>query len=299
MCCNVRTFRQGQFLESLTQSRVWGCQYLASREDVCSQEHCNSVGVLVYTHKGMVALSAGDDTIIKFPEMVCYIPPNLPYIVNHLDPGTSGIFLQIPDSRAEFLPNRICALSASDVLRVLFKRIASWGPVREKTLLQQRLVQVFLDELRLTPESDSLCIPLPDNPVLKDMAIQIINNPDDGRGLEDWADFTRMSRRTFTRSFYEDVGLSFGKWRQLIRLQHALFKLQEGKTVLETAYNLGYQSPSTLISHFQKTFGVPPRKYIEDQKNKKGGLSALVPYLTFSVVWLDNHLELSQGFGIL
>ena len=70
-----------------------------------------------------------------------------------------------------------------------------------------------------------------------------------------------MSSRSFTRRFREETGTSFTIWRQLVRLQESLIRLDMGQSVTAVAYEVGYQSPATFSTIFRQHFGVPPSRY--------------------------------------
>ena len=52
-----------------------------------------------------------------------------------------------------------------------------------------------------------------------------------------------VSRRTLTRRFREEAGLSFGTWRRRVRLLEALTRQAEGIGMHEVAAAVGYRSP--------------------------------------------------------
>ena len=52
-----------------------------------------------------------------------------------------------------------------------------------------------------------------------------------------------MSRRTFTRQFRAQTGVSFAEWRQQVCLLAAIERLSAGQAVTRCA-DLGYASPS-------------------------------------------------------
>jgi AraC-like DNA-binding protein len=74
-----------------------------------------------------------------------------------------------------------------------------------------------------------------------------------------------MGRRTFTRTFRKETGMSFATWRQNVRLVDALSRLATGHSVTATALDVGYNSPSAFTAMFRRTFGVPPTHYLVDQ----------------------------------
>jgi AraC-like DNA-binding protein len=57
--------------------------------------------------------------------------------------------------------------------------------------------------------------------------------------------------------------MNFGKWRQQLRLLHALQLLASGEKVTAAALEAGYNSPSAFIAMFRKQLGTTPTRYLE------------------------------------
>jgi AraC-like DNA-binding protein len=55
--------------------------------------------------------------------------------------------------------------------------------------------------------------------------------------------------------------MTFGKWRQQLRLMQAMRFLAEGAKVTHAALESGYSTPSSFISMFRKTLGTTPALY--------------------------------------
>lgn len=70
-----------------------------------------------------------------------------------------------------------------------------------------------------------------------------------------------MSRRSFTRCFRDETGMSLAAWRQHVRLLEALARLGCGQPITTIALDVGYESPSAFTAAFQRAFGVPPSRY--------------------------------------
>ena len=85
--------------------------------------------------------------------------------------------------------------------------------------------------------------------------------PSDSRSLIELSKFAGASKRTLERLFKHETGLGFGKWRQQLRLGHALRLLAAGDTVTTVATDVGYDSVSAFISAFRITFGKTPGQY--------------------------------------
>ncbi len=69
------------------------------------------------------------------------------------------------------------------------------------------------------------------------------------------------SKRTVERLFVRETGLTFGRWRQQLRLMQALRFLAEGKKVSHAAYEAGYGTPSAFIFVFRRILGATPGRY--------------------------------------
>ncbi|WP_342212545.1 AraC family transcriptional regulator [Serratia fonticola] len=72
-----------------------------------------------------------------------------------------------------------------------------------------------------------------------------------------------MSRRTFTRVFRAQTGVSFSEWRQQACLLAAITRLNNGESVTRVALDLGYGSSSAFTALFRRVLGVPPSLYLE------------------------------------
>ena len=59
--------------------------------------------------------------------------------------------------------------------------------------------------------------------------------------------------------------MTFGAWRQRRRLQAAIERLAAGDAVTTVAFDLGYDSPSALITMFRKSLGDTPGRYLARQ----------------------------------
>lgn len=70
-----------------------------------------------------------------------------------------------------------------------------------------------------------------------------------------------MSRRSFTRHFQREIGVSLSVWRQQACLFAAVPRLSEGEPVTSVALDLGYDSVSAFTTMFRRMLGVPPKFY--------------------------------------
>jgi AraC-like DNA-binding protein len=58
--------------------------------------------------------------------------------------------------------------------------------------------------------------------------------------------------------------MSFGQWRQQLRLAHAAPLIARGLPLSHVAEQLGYASQSAFSAMFKKTFGTSPSAFFTD-----------------------------------
>ena len=90
----------------------------------------------------------------------------------------------------------------------------------------------------------------------------LIANPADQRDLGEWALQVGASKRTLTRLFPAQTGMSFRSWRQQRRLLRALELLASGNDVTTVALELGYENASAFIAMFRRCLGETPARYL-------------------------------------
>jgi AraC-like DNA-binding protein len=110
-----------------------------------------------------------------------------------------------------------------------------------------------------------LRLPLPRDERLARVALDLLDDVGDDRGLDDWAHFAGMSGRSFMRAFSAEVGISFGRWRQQARLFAALEMLAQRKSVTEAAVAVGYDSVSAFIETFREMLGTTTSELRKNQ----------------------------------
>ncbi|MFF0573087.1 GlxA family transcriptional regulator [Streptosporangium saharense] len=92
--------------------------------------------------------------------------------------------------------------------------------------------------------------------------------------LTDLAAHARMSRRTFTRRFRDEVGVSPGQWLVLQRLELARRLLETSDLSVDTvAAQAGFGTATSLRQHMQSAVGVSPMAYRRTFRPTASGLS--------------------------
>ncbi|MCG3866088.1 MULTISPECIES: helix-turn-helix transcriptional regulator [unclassified Photobacterium] len=223
-------------------------------------------------HKGQLVLPLSGFVRCKIADAIWMVPANcavwIPSQVPHsnsvsLDADTCMLFV---DQDVIGMPSKACTLSISPLLRELIIRLTESEQSYKSDSKTGRLVDVLIDELTNMP-SEHFDFPIPAEPRLHSIALELINNPSDRSTVGEWASKYAMSERTLARLVKQELGLTFGNWRGQLHIVIALQKLSSGEPVQRVSEDLGYESVSAFITFFKKTLGRPPKQYIKQRIN--------------------------------
>jgi AraC-like DNA-binding protein len=227
--------------------------------------HHHRRGQLLYADSGVMQVGTTAGTWTVAPEQAVWVPPGVEHQVGHRS-GVALRTLYIDPEVARELPGECCVVAVPALLRQLILRAMEIGLDYQPDSAAARLMAVILDELRrMTPEP--LHLPQPRDPRLKKIAEALLADPADGRALADWAREAGASARTLARLFVRETGMTFGAWRERLRLTQAVARLAEGESVTAVAYDLGYHSPSAFIAMFRRSLGETPGRYLRKTQN--------------------------------
>jgi AraC-like DNA-binding protein len=168
--------------------------------------------------------------------------------------------LYFPPELIAKLPRRCCVIAVQPLLRELILHAIALGALRARDAAHRRFVDFLLDQLRELP-AVALELPMPRDARAQRVAHRLRENPAETASLAELARAAGVSRRTLERLFPEETGLSLGRWRQQVRLLHAMRLLARGEPVTTTALEVGYESPSAFIAAFSAVLGTTPGRY--------------------------------------
>jgi len=154
-------------------------------------------------------------------------------------------------------------MNVSPLLRELILQACKIPALSRREREHGHLVNMILDQLK-TAECVPLQLPEPVDRRSLRVAKTLLNDPSDRRPLEELCEGAGGNKRTIERLFQAETGMTFGKWRQQLRLLHALRLLAEGAKITEVALEAGYSTPSAFISMFRKTLGTTPARYFRN-----------------------------------
>ena len=138
-----------------------------------------------------------------------------------------------PGSRAS-LPTQCCVANVSPLLRELILQTIRIGMLDRYVPAQKRMAGVILDQLE-TLRTVPLKLPMPRDARALRVVEVMRANPGDSKSLDDLSTNIGASKRTIERLFLTETQMTFGKWRQQLRLLHALRLLAAGESVTGAA----------------------------------------------------------------
>lgn len=236
-----------------------GARDLEAAELLAAHKH--PWGQVTYALEGVVRVTVGNSAWIVPPLRAIWIAPEVVHEVVVLEKARLRPLLVHP-AVAPF-PGKDCkVLNVSTLLRELILALAQLdGASRREALLSA----LILDELAQS-ETLPMRVALPADKRLKSLCEMLIVNPASSLTLGDWAQRAGASERTLVRLFEQDLGMTFGVWRQQMRLAHAAPLIARGLPLSHVASELGYASQSAFSAMFKKTFGQSPSAFFA-QKN--------------------------------
>ncbi|WP_115717498.1 helix-turn-helix domain-containing protein [Gallaecimonas mangrovi] len=123
-----------------------------------------------------------------------------------------------------------------------------------------RRLAVLADEVRHAKPL-SVGLPMPFSTRLKALCEQLVQEQRVSLGLEQAATQVAMSRRSFSRHFKQETGLSYGQWLQLAKVQNSLAMLTNGQRVGDVALAVGYDTVSAFCQVFKEVTGQSPGRW--------------------------------------
>ena len=166
------------------------------------------------------------------------------------------------------LPKHCHVIDVSPLLRELILHTIDIGMLDRNIPSQRRLIGVIVDQLN-TVAAVPLKLPMPNDARALRIAEALRESPGDTTSLARLSRKAGASKRTIERLFQSETEMSFGKWRQQLRLLHALRLLALGESVTAAALEVGYDSTSAFIAAFKTVLGTTPGQYYAESHAQK------------------------------
>ncbi len=220
--------------------------------------HQHKKGQLLLALKGTVTSYVEQGMWLIPPQCAVWIPSQ--HVHRNVYGPDSDVCMVFVDVVATRLPERVCTLTVTPLMRELMLHIADQPLRHEPGSATEKMVHVLMDLLEQAPH-ESFDFPIPEEARLRDLAQRLMSQPDDRRTLAEWAKDYAMSERTLARLIRQQVALTFGQWRARLHIVLALEKLAQDRPVQRISEELGYESVGAFITFFKKHFGCTPKQY--------------------------------------
>lgn len=215
--------------------------------------HTHDQGQLTYIERGVLSLEA-DGGIWAIPAgRLHWIPAGLPHASRSHGEVRFWLTL-VSDDFARRLPERITVLEASPLLLTALERLRGLEPGDP---LVGPLLDVVAHEIE-AGAGDEAGMRLPGSPRMRDWALSFLAAPSVKTGIDAAAAAVAMSRRSFTRHFEREVGMTFAAWKRAAIVHRAATRLADGMGVGDVAIEAGYESVSAFVAMFRAARGLPP-----------------------------------------
>lgn len=238
---------------------VTACDY-ADAEVFASHSHPR--GQFAYAARGVITLLTDDGNWVVPPQRAVWVPARLAHAMHMRGPVTMlNTYVSEQAAQRLKLPAHCQVVEVSALLRQLLMKAMQVSTGVASDGYAGHLTGLLLHEIAAMPAL-LLNAPLPHEPRLAQACREFLHTPSLEVSIDDMAQRTAMSRRTFTRSFRVHTGISYIEWRQQACLLAAVVRLGHGESVTQVAMALGYSSSSAFTAVFKRVLGEVPSRYV-------------------------------------
>lgn len=227
-------------------------------------EHSHSRAQLLHARSGVVLFSTADGRWIVPPGHAIWIPPGVTHAVEMIG-DVSMHSLYVAAHAVADLPATLRVVTLTDLMRTLVAEAVLLPPEPRPCSRTTLILDLMLTEIPRLDERP-LALPFPVDEKLAALCRKFIDSPSAHATIDAWARQTGMSRRSFTRRFARQTGLSFSTWRQQALLFAALPRLSGGEAVTGVAMDLGYDSVPAFTTMFRRMLGRSPKAYLSESR---------------------------------
>ena len=224
--------------------------------------HQHARAQLLYASSGVMTVKTNNGIWVVPPLRAVWIPAH----THHQIKVSNQLFMRTLYIDPAYFPGpseMCCVIAVTPLLKELILQAMKIPRLYPLKGAEERLLTVILDQIQ-SMKIAPLELPIPEDARLKKIFKRLSNNPGDSRTLEEWGKLVGATGRTLARRFRLETGMTFGQWRQQVRILESLKLLAMDEAVTTVAVELGYDSPSAFISMFKKALGKTPGQYFAE-----------------------------------
>jgi AraC-like DNA-binding protein/quercetin dioxygenase-like cupin family protein len=221
--------------------------------------HFHDRDQLVFASRGVMTVRTKAGLWVVPTHRAVWIPEAVPHSIV-MSGAVAMRTLYLKPRLAKMSSQDCCVVNVSPLLKELILHACATPELKKSIRRQRHLIDLIVDQLE-TIQMVPLQLPHLVDPRALHVAETLLANPSNSQTLSQLCRAGGASPRTVERLFQKEVGMTFGKWRQQLRLMQALRLLAEGAKVTHAALEAGYSTPSSFISVFRRTLGTTPALY--------------------------------------
>lgn len=232
-------------------------------------EHFHPEDQLIFASKGVMTLRTRQGIWVVPPQRAVWIPAGTPHSVAMWGQVSMRTLYFLP-GLVRSLPAKCLVVNVSPLLTELILHACRFSRLNRKVPVERRIIEIVVDQLEA---AHSIPLQLPHPLDVRAMRIvqALVADPGQRLTLQRLCKDCGASKRTIERLFRAETKMTFGKWRQQLRLLHGLQVLASGEKVTGAALDAGYSSPSAFISMFRKQLGTTPARYFGSKNHRGAG----------------------------
>jgi AraC-like DNA-binding protein len=220
--------------------------------------HRHKRGQLIYAASGVMQVTTCEGIWIVPPQRSLWVPAEMPHEIR-MEGHVAIRTLYLDRATGAPFGDHCRILAITDLIRELILAMVSAYGARDAQRVRVML-PLLLHELHGADEA-AIHIPTPSDPRLKKVCGRLLADPSRADTLDHLAQRVGASSRTLARLFESELKMSFARWRQHVRLAHALSRLNAGASIKSVARNAGYASCSAFCVMFHRVMGITPTSY--------------------------------------
>ena len=232
-------------------------------------EHSHRRSQLLFAELGTMLVKTQHGSWLVPPHQGVWIPAGVRHSIAMLSAvATRSVYLD--ETAARGMARHCQVVGVAQLLRQLLIEAVDLPSEYDRRSRAGRIMSLLVDEIRRAPVLP-LSLPFPGDRRLAIRCRRFVERPTAQDTIDLWSRALGLSRRTFTRLFRQETGLTFSAWQRRACLLSAMPRLLAGEAVTTVAFDLDYSSPAAFTTMFKTLVGVPPDAY------RRAAASAALP----------------------
>ena len=221
--------------------------------------HYHQRGQLMYAESGVGEVKTPEGLWIVPPQRALWVPRRMVHEVRMLtDVAARTLYL---DRRLSTTFGEHCQIFfVSTLLRELILEVVQCQSRKRERERVALITPLLVQELQRADRT-AIHVPWPSDARLVRACSYVLDDPSRAASTELIAQAAGASSRTLARLSERELHMPFARWRQHVRLAHALSRIVMGQSVKTAAHEAGYRSCSAFIAMFRRALGVSPTQY--------------------------------------